>query len=155
MPAVLWPVSSAKAQVLPYLFRAGNSREDQGLSWSSGRALPSIVLRRPESSAFFFTFLSRSDARVEHASPLAFLAKKFASEAFMPRYFFVVRGTAGEKDDPHGTILPNDAAALSYAERTIAELPKEEGYYDPGMIIIVRNHTHQMVWSIPFLPAYA
>jgi hypothetical protein len=73
----------------------------------------------------------------------------------MPRYFFAVRGTAGEKDDPNGTILPNDAAALSYAERTIAELPKEEGYDDPGMIMIVRNHKHQMVWSIPFLPACA
>ncbi len=71
----------------------------------------------------------------------------------MPRYFFAIRGTAGEKDDPHGTILPNDAAALSYAERTIAELQKEEGYGDPGMIMIVRNHTRQMVWSIPFLPA--
>ena len=78
-----------------------------------------------------------------------------ASEAFMPRYFFAVRGTAGEKDDPHGTILPNDAAALSYAERTIAELPKEESYDDPGMIMIVRNHRHQMVWSIPLLPACA
>ena len=52
----------------------------------------------------------------------------------MPKYFFAVRGTAGEKDDPHGTVLPNDAAALSYAERTIAELQKEEGYDDPGMI---------------------
>jgi len=73
----------------------------------------------------------------------------------MPRYFFAIRGTAGEKDDPRGTILPNDAAALSYAERTIAELQKEEGYDDPAMIMFVRNHTHQMVWSIPFLPAYA
>jgi hypothetical protein len=73
----------------------------------------------------------------------------------MPRYFFTIRGTAGEKDDPHGTILPNDAAAFSSAERTIAELQKEEGYDDPGMIMIVRNHTHQMVWWIPFLPAYA
>lgn len=67
----------------------------------------------------------------------------------MPRYFFTIRGTAGEKDDPHGTILPNDAAAFSSAERTIAELQKEEGYDDPGMIMIVRNHTHQIVWSIP------
>jgi hypothetical protein len=74
---------------------------------------------------------------------------------FMPRYFFAIRGTAGGRDDPHGTILPNDAAALSHAERTIAELQKEEGYDDPGMIMIVRNHMHQMVWSIPFLPAIA
>jgi hypothetical protein len=73
----------------------------------------------------------------------------------MPRYFFAIRGTAGEKDDPRGTILPNDAAALSYAERTIAEIQKEEGYDDLGKIMIVRNLTHQMVWSIPFLPAYA
>ncbi len=73
----------------------------------------------------------------------------------MSRYFFAIRGTAGEEDDPHGTILPNDAAALSYAERTIAELQKEEGYDDPGLMMIVRNDKHRMVWSIPFLPAYA
>jgi hypothetical protein len=73
----------------------------------------------------------------------------------MPRYFFAIRGTDGEKDDPHGTILPNDAAAFSYAEHTIAELPKKVGYDDSGMTMIVRNHRHQMVWSIPFLPAYA
>ena len=81
--------------------------------------------------------------------------KSWPLRLLCPGIFFAVRGTAGEKDDPHGTILPNDAAALSYAERTIAELPKEESYDDPGMIMIVRNHTHQMVWSIPFLPAYA
>jgi hypothetical protein len=66
----------------------------------------------------------------------------------MPRYFFAVRGTAKEEDDPHGTVLQDDWAALSYAERAIAQLQKEDGYDDPGMTMIVRNDRHQRVWSI-------
>jgi hypothetical protein len=73
----------------------------------------------------------------------------------VPRYFFAIRGTAKEEDDPQGTILPNDAAALSYAERTITQYQKEDVHHDPGMIMIVRNDSNQIVWSIPFLPAYA
>jgi hypothetical protein len=73
----------------------------------------------------------------------------------VPRYFFTIRETGRKGDDPHGTILPDDAAALSYAEHTILELQKEGGYDDPAMTMIVRNDADQMVWSIPFLPAYA
>jgi Domain of unknown function (DUF6894) len=74
----------------------------------------------------------------------------------VPRYFFAIRGTDREVDDPHGTILPNDSAALSYAERMITQLrEKSEGYDDPGMIMFVRNDVHKLVWSIPFLPGYA
>ena len=46
----------------------------------------------------------------------------------MPQYFSAIRGIAKEEDDPHGRILPNDAAALSYAEFAIAQLQKERGY---------------------------
>jgi hypothetical protein len=35
----------------------------------------------------------------------------------MPRYFFVVRSSGMEVDDPVGTTLPDDAAAIAYAER--------------------------------------
>jgi hypothetical protein len=36
----------------------------------------------------------------------------------VPRYFFASRWPDGRKqDDPDGTILANEAAALSYAER--------------------------------------
>jgi hypothetical protein len=59
-------------------------------------------------------------------------------------------------DDPHGTILPNDSAALLHAERMITQLrEKSESYDDPGMIMFVRNDVHKLVWSIPFLPGYA
>jgi hypothetical protein len=73
----------------------------------------------------------------------------------VPRYFFAVQGTAKEEDDPQGTVLPNDAAAFSCAERAIAQLQKEGGHDEPAMIMIVRNDMHQRVWSIPFLPACA
>ena len=38
----------------------------------------------------------------------------------VPRYFFNIQVPDGElEDDPHGTNLPDVAAALSYAEQTI------------------------------------
>jgi hypothetical protein len=51
--------------------------------------------------------------------------------------------------------LPNDAAALRYAERTIAELRKERGYCDPAGLVIVRNAKNEAILSVPFLPACA
>jgi hypothetical protein len=74
---------------------------------------------------------------------------------FNASIFFAIRGTAKEEDDPHGTVLPSDMAALSYAEGAIAQLQKEDGYGNPGMTMIVQNDTHQRVWSIPFRPAGA
>ena len=71
----------------------------------------------------------------------------------MPRYFFAIRWPGGRKDDLDGTFLPNEAAALSYAERTIESLRKEKGYDDPGLMMLVRNERQQIVLSIPFLPA--
>jgi hypothetical protein len=53
-------------------------------------------------------------------------------EVAVPRYFFAIRWPDGRKqDDPDGTFLPNEAAALSYAERTIESLRKENWYDDP------------------------
>jgi hypothetical protein len=69
----------------------------------------------------------------------------------MPRYFFAIRGTDQEEDDPHGTILSTDAEALSYAVRTIAQLRKENAYDDPAMTMVVQNAMREMIWSIPFL----
>jgi hypothetical protein len=51
----------------------------------------------------------------------------------VPQYIFVVqRSDQKEEGDPRAVSLPNDAAALRYAERTIAELQKERGYCDPA-----------------------
>jgi hypothetical protein len=77
-------------------------------------------------------------------------------EVAVPRYFLAIRWPDGRKqDDPGGTFLPNEAAALSYAERTIESLRKESGYDDPGLMMFVRNERQQIVLSIPFLPACA
>ena len=77
-------------------------------------------------------------------------------EVGVPRYFFAVRWPDGRKqDDPHGTFLPNEAAALSYAERAIESLRKEHGYDDPGLMMLVRNERQQTALWIPFLPACA
>jgi hypothetical protein len=74
----------------------------------------------------------------------------------VPRYFFAVRWPDGRtQDDPNGAVLPNEATALSRAERTIDSLRKEIGYDDPALMMVVRNEKQQTVWSLPFLPAYA
>ena len=52
-------------------------------------------------------------------------------------------------------ILPSDAAALSNAERMLAQLQKENGYDDPGITMVVQNEVRDMVWSIPLLPGCA
>ena len=50
-------------------------------------------------------------------------------EVAVPRCFFAIRWPDGRKqDDPDGTFLPNEAAALAYAERAIESLRKENGY---------------------------
>ena len=74
----------------------------------------------------------------------------------MPQYFFVVqRSNQKEAGDPHAVSLPNDAAALRYAERAIAELRKEAGYCDPAGFVIVRNAKNEAILTVPFLPACA
>jgi hypothetical protein len=74
----------------------------------------------------------------------------------VPRYFFKIRLSDGElEDDPHGTNLPNVAAALSYAECAIKELRSESGYDDPGLMMIVEDEARQTVLSLPFVPGCA
>jgi hypothetical protein len=74
----------------------------------------------------------------------------------VPRYFFIVQGESLMiEDDPRGTILPDTAAAQSYAERTIRELRGEDRYNDPLLIMIVKDESNHTVLSLPFLPACA
>jgi hypothetical protein len=73
----------------------------------------------------------------------------------------VLRGTIGKGDDAQSeilsnhVILPSDAAALSNAERVVAQLQREFGYDDPAMTMIVQNEIRDTVWSIPLLPGCA
>jgi hypothetical protein len=73
----------------------------------------------------------------------------------VPRYFFVLRKGHDAPILSNDVILPNDAAALSNAERMLAQLRRENGYDDPGMTMIVQNESRDMVWSIPLLPGCA
>ena len=73
----------------------------------------------------------------------------------MPRYFFTIRGRDRVKDDPHGTNLPDIAAAFSTAEGKIRELRKESGYNnDPTLMVTVKDETGNTVLSLPFFPGY-
>jgi hypothetical protein len=69
----------------------------------------------------------------------------------VPRYFFKIQRSEGEQeDDPHGTNLPDVAAALSYAGRTINELQSESGYDEPNLMMIVEDEFRQTVLALPF-----
>jgi uncharacterized protein DUF6894 len=71
------------------------------------------------------------------------------------RYFFKIHRLNTVEDDPDGIDLPNAAAALSQAERAIAELRRKSGYGDPDLVMIVKDEDHHTVLSLPFLPGCA
>jgi hypothetical protein len=80
-------------------------------------------------------------------------ASRGRSGVRVPRYFFtIIRRPDRVKDDPHGTNLPDVAAALSYAERKILELRKESPYNDPALVMIVKDEARKMVLYLPFFP---
>ena len=56
------------------------------------------------------------------------------------------------EDDRDGTYLPDDTAALSYAEYTIRELRKKSGYNDLALMMFVTDQSGQTVLSLPFFP---
>ena len=67
------------------------------------------------------------------------------------RYFFTIHGQDRVADDPEGTYLPDEAAALSHAEYTIRELRKKS-VYDLSLMMIVKDQAGQTVLSLPFFP---
>jgi hypothetical protein len=70
------------------------------------------------------------------------------------RYFFGLRWSDHEEDD-NGTLLPDNAAALNYADHLIQELKESNIYNDPNLMVIVRDGMKRVVLSIPFLAACA
>lgn len=68
----------------------------------------------------------------------------------MPRYFFTIHRQDRVENDPDGTYLPDAEAALSYAEYTIRELRKKNGYN--ALMMIVKDQVGQTVLSLPFFP---
>ena len=74
----------------------------------------------------------------------------------MAQYFFNIQSSDMEaEDDPHGTNLPDLAAALSHAERAIKELQKHRKYRPPGPMMIVTDEAGQTVLALPFFPGCA
>jgi hypothetical protein len=70
----------------------------------------------------------------------------------VPRYFFVVQWPGVEVDDPQGTLLPHDAAAIAFAERCIQEIKEDKSLADPSMAMIVKREAFGTVLTIPFFP---
>jgi len=71
----------------------------------------------------------------------------------MRRYFFTIHGQDRVADDPEGTYLPDEAAALSYAEYTIRVLRKKSDYEDDlSLMMMVKDQAGQTVLSLPFFP---
>ena len=62
----------------------------------------------------------------------------------MPRYFFVV--TYHQIDDPDGTLLPADTAAIEYARKIINDLREERRPEEPKPSIAVKNAAGEVVY---------
>jgi hypothetical protein len=72
------------------------------------------------------------------------------------RYFFTVRWSDHDDDDQHETELPDDAAAIGYADRIIRELKEGGGLDDLGlMMMVVKDEMQITVLSLPFLAGCA
>jgi hypothetical protein len=92
------------------------------------------------------------DAQVNRLDRAAVLTKPVWS-TLMPQYFFTIRRSEAEVGCANGTMLPNDAAAISYAEDIIATMQRETVSGD--LSIIVKNEAHEPILFIPSLPACA
>jgi hypothetical protein len=73
----------------------------------------------------------------------------------MPQYFFDVRSSEWDYTDPDGFSLPDDEAAIAYAERVIRELKDDDGneYGALDLQMFIRNEIGPVRFSIPFNPA--
>jgi hypothetical protein len=67
----------------------------------------------------------------------------------VPHYFFIVKWPDMKVDDPDGTRLPSDTAALLYANRLIKEMQEGREPDEPEMTMIVKNADGQTIFSIP------
>jgi hypothetical protein len=68
----------------------------------------------------------------------------------MPRYFFDLRFADRTDNDSMGTVLPDDGAALIYANRIIGELKEAGGYDEPGLAMIIRKDGSASDLVVPF-----
>jgi hypothetical protein len=67
----------------------------------------------------------------------------------MQRYFFAIMYPGQEIEDPEGTLLPSEIAAIEYARRVIDSLREDQKPEDPGPIITVRNEAGETVYQFP------
>jgi hypothetical protein len=75
--------------------------------------------------------------------------------SFLPRYFFAVRA-GGRESLERVAELSDDAAALAFGCDIVRELTKKDTVVgDPALVLRVRDETRPMVFSVPFLAAYA
>jgi hypothetical protein len=67
----------------------------------------------------------------------------------VPRYFFIVAYPDREFDDPDGTLLPGDEAAINHAQRLAEELREDRQPGEPDMTMIVKNAEGVVIYSAP------
>jgi hypothetical protein len=68
----------------------------------------------------------------------------------MLRYFFVVQGLHEEIDDPEGTLMASDNAAIALGLKFIHEIKKDRGIDYRDWNLVVRDANGRTVISIPF-----
>jgi hypothetical protein len=67
----------------------------------------------------------------------------------MPRYFFTVTYPDQEIDDPKGTLLLTDNAAIEFARRVIADPREDQEPENHGPTMVVENEAGEIVYRFP------
>jgi hypothetical protein len=112
---------------------------------------PAAVLRLDKNNRGRFTGVACSARRSTVRGRLHHTKfQPHSRRTLMPQYFFTVRRSEVEMKYPNGVMLPNNAAAISYAEHIIVTLGASS-----DLSIIVENGAREPVLFIPGLPACA
>ena len=87
----------------------------------------------------------------QHRNPVGalFFSGPRADARWMPRYFFIVVYPDRAINDPRGTVLPSDEAAVGAARTIIDGLVEGSGPGQPRQLIMVRNEAGEIVYQFP------
>ena len=84
--------------------------------------------------------------QIPNAVGALFFSSRRADARGMPRYFFILVYPDRAINDPRGTVLPSDEAAVGAARTMIDGLVKDSGPGQARPIIIVRNEAGEIVY---------
>ena len=87
--------------------------------------------------------------QLPHPVGALFFSGHRANVQWMARYFFILVYPDRAINDPRGTVLPSDQAAIGAARTIIDDLLEDAGPGQPRPIIMVRNEAGEVIYQFP------